>query len=145
MDLSGEDNQPSTQADQSIASIAKMERELRKGDSRCFDDRQLEYLVAAGETTAPIVSPTTTLEVASLKLNAMHLEPGSTVPLAASSARRLEMNARVGETPITVLLLDTGAQAMFMGFKMASKLGLQEKSVSRILPALCLTQQHVKA
>ncbi len=33
--LSEEDQQPSTQADQSIASIAKMERELWKGDARC--------------------------------------------------------------------------------------------------------------
>jgi hypothetical protein len=79
------------------------------------------------------VSPTTALEVTSLRLNALHLEPGSTVPLAAaSSARRLEMDARVGKTPITVLL-DTGAQAMFMGFKMAVRLCLHQKPVSKVL------------
>jgi len=130
--LAEEDQQPSTQADQSIASIAKMERELQKGDPRGFDDRRLEYLEAASNTTAPTVSPTSASEVSRLRLNSMHLEPGSTVPLAASSARRLEMNALVEGTPITVLL-DTGAQAMFMGVKMAARLGLQGKPVSKVL------------
>ena len=118
-------------AAQNLKELARMERELHKGDSLCFTDRRAAFLSAAMEGSPKFFSPATALEVASLTLYASSLEPGSDIPLASASSRRLEMDAVIGDFQVTVLL-DTGAQAMFMGFKMAKRLGLKGKPVSQV-------------
>ena len=130
MDLSVDEPVLLSQETENLASLVKMERELHKGDSRCFLDRKAAYLAAASKNT-PYFSPSTAAEVAALTLKSVNLEPGSSVPLSAPSSRRLEMDALIGTSPITVLL-DTGAQGMFMGLRMAKRLGLESKPVSQI-------------
>ena len=130
MDLSAAPATALSQEDEYLSSIAKMERELHKGDSRCFLDRKAEYLAAASDKVS-FFSPSTAAEVAALTLFSTNLEPGSSIPLSAPSSRRLEMDALVGTFRVTVLL-DTGAQGMFMGSKMAKRLGLESKKVSQV-------------
>ena len=130
MDLPSAEPEQLSQEKHTLNSLLKMERELHKGDSRCFLDRRAEYLVAASEAQQ-YRSPKNALEVANMALNSATLEPGSAVPLSSAPSCRLEMHALIGASPVKVLL-DTGAQAMFMGFRMAERLGLRSKPVERV-------------
>jgi hypothetical protein len=130
MDLPSAEPVTLSQEKHTLDSLLKMERELHKGDSRCFLDCRAEYLVAASEAQQ-YRSPKNALEVAGIALHSSNLDPGSAVPLSSSPSRRLEMHALIGTSPVKVLL-DTGAQAMFMGYRMAERLGLKGKPVARV-------------
>jgi hypothetical protein len=100
----------------------RMKTNLEKDGMLPFQTRFQQYQKASKAfqpIEAQMISPT----IASA-------EPGSLVPLVASSHFRFHLPALLSGSTTTKVLADSGSQGMFMGFDMAKKLGLKPKPMS---------------